>query len=268
MNIISFDALRTLHLPNVRYIKPESMYEHLEEIKQADWLLFPQYWQLNALVFGLKKRIFPSLASYMIGHDKVEMTRTFRTIVPAQHPYTIISANTPYEADRIWDNMPSPFVAKIPRSSMGNGVFLIDNLYDWQAYVAKTDVLYVQEYLPIDRDIRIIWVGNNIVNGYWRLQSENGFHNNISQGGQVEVALIPKEAQELVAYVAQNLDINHAGFDIAMVGSVPYIIEINRIFGNQGLDTLQQEVNTELMSYLNEQHLLSFSQPLEQHNAS
>ncbi|WP_133010822.1 ATP-grasp domain-containing protein [Marinomonas flavescens] len=264
MNIISFDALRTLHLPNVRYIKPESMYEHLEEIKQADWLLFPQYWQLTALIHGLKKRIFPSLASYMIGHDKIEMTRTFRTIVPNQHPYTIITANTPYEAENIWDTMSSPFVAKIPKSSMGNGVFLIETIGQWREYLAKTDVLYVQEYLPIDRDIRIIWVGNKIVSGYWRLQSDNGFHNNVSQGGQVEVALIPKEAQELVTYIAQSLDINHAGFDIAMLGAVPYVIEINRIFGNQGITSIQSDVNTELLNYLNEQHLLSTAHQMDQ----
>lgn len=264
MNIISFDALRTLHLPNVRYIKPESMYEHLEEIKQADWLLFPQYWQLTALIHGLKKRIFPSLASYMIGHDKIEMTRTFRTIVPNQHPYTIITANTPYEAENIWDTMSSPFVAKIPKSSMGNGVFLIETIGQWREYLAKTDVLYVQEYLPIDRDIRIIWVGNKIVSGYWRLQSDNGFHNNVSQGGQVEVALIPKEAQELVTYIAQSLDINHAGFDIAMLGAVPYVIEINRIFGNQGITSIQSDVNTELLNYLNEQHLLSTAHQRDQ----
>ena len=264
MKIISFDALRTLHLPQIKYIKPESMYDHLEEIKEADWLLFPQYWQLTALVHGLKKRIFPSLASYMIGHDKVEMTRTFRTVAPHQHPYTVIAANTPYEAEKIWDEMPSPFVAKIPRSSMGNGVFLIETPSQWRDYVAKTDVLYAQEYLPIDRDMRVIWVGNKIVSGYWRLQSDNGFHNNISQGGQVEVALIPKEAQELVTFLAQSLDINHAGFDIAMVGSVPYVIEINRIFGNQGLPTIQQDVNTELLNYLNEQYLLSTAMLIDQ----
>lgn len=259
MNIISFDALRTLHLPNARYIKPESMYDHLEEIKQADWLLFPQYWQLTALVYGLRKRIFPSLASYMIGHNKIEMTRTFRTIAPLHHPYTIIAANTPYEADKVWDTMPTPFVAKIPKSSMGDGVFLIETLGQWKDYASKATELYVQEYLPIDRDLRIIWVGSDIVSGYWRLQSDNGFHNNISQGGQVEVSLIPKEAQDLVTYIATSLDINHAGFDIAMVGSHPYIIEMNRIFGNQGLSTIQSDVNDKLLSYLNEQHLLSFS---------
>lgn len=252
MKIISFDALRTLHLPNVHYIKPENMYAHLDAIRAADWVLFPEYWQLNALVHGLKKRIFPSLASYMIGHDKVEMTRTFMTITPMHHPYTEIAANTAYEAERLWDIMPTPFVAKIPRSSMGNGVFLIDNPVQWQEYVNKSPTLYVQEYLPIDRDLRIVWVGKQIVGGYWRLQAEKGFYNNISQGGQVEVTLIPQEALELVEYIATSLDIDHGGFDVAMVGATPYVIEFNRMFGNQGIRDLQQSVDIGIVDYLRE----------------
>lgn len=263
MNIISFDALRTLHLPSVRYIKPESMFDHLEEIKQADWLLFPQYWQLTALVHGLHKRIFPSLATYLVGHDKIEMTRTFKAIIPNNHPYTEIVSNTPYEAERIWENMTFPFVAKVPKSSMGNGVFLIESIAQWKAYVAGADSLYVQEFLPIDRDMRIVWVGDKIVNGYWRLQSDNGFHNNVSQGGRVEEALIPKEAQDLVAYVANTIGINHAGFDVAMVGGHPYLLEFNRIFGNQGIASLQTDVNNELINYLNEQHVLSLPQLID-----
>jgi len=78
------------------------------------------------------------------------------------------------------------------------------------------------------------------------------------------VALIPKEAQDLVIYLAQSLDINHAGFDIAMIGSVPYVIEINRIFGNQGITSIQTDVNTELLNYLNEQHLLSIAHLTDQ----
>ncbi|MFD1383735.1 RimK family alpha-L-glutamate ligase [Rhodanobacter aciditrophus] len=256
MKIVSFDALRTLHLPNVHYIKPENMYAHLDDIRAADWVLFPEYWQLNALVHGLKKRIFPSLASYMIGHDKVEMTRTFMTVAPANHPYTEITANTPYESERIWDMMPTPFVAKIPRSSMGNGVFLIDNPVQWREYLETSNMIYAQEYLPIDRDLRIVWVGNKVVGGYWRLQAEKGFYNNISQGGQVEVALIPKEALDLVEFVASSLGIDHGGFDVAMVGSMPYLIEFNRIFGNQGVKDLQKSVDIGIMDYLESQTLI------------
>ena len=88
------------------------------------------------------------------------------------------------------------------------------------------------------------------MSGYWRLQADKGFYNNISQGGKVEVALIPKEALDLVHFVATSLGIDHGGFDIAMVGSVPYLIEFNRIFGNQGVKDLQQSVDANIIEYL------------------
>jgi len=39
---------------------------------------------------------------------------------------------------------------------MGRGVFLIKNEADFLTYCSTRDVLYVQEYLPIDRDLRIV----------------------------------------------------------------------------------------------------------------
>ena len=71
MQCVSFDAFRTLRLPDTLYIKPEQMFRHKSELAAADWVLFPEYWQLGGLLFGLKSRIFPSLASYLLGHDKV-----------------------------------------------------------------------------------------------------------------------------------------------------------------------------------------------------
>ena len=122
MNLISFDPLRTLSLPGVSTIKPGHFFKAVDRIKSADWILFPEYWQVNALVFGLKRRIFPSLASYLLGHDKVEMTRGFLSVAPFHVPETLILSMSPENADAAWDQMTLPFVAKIPRSSMGSGV--------------------------------------------------------------------------------------------------------------------------------------------------
>ncbi len=126
MKLISFDALRTLHLPAVHYLKPEQLFEYRDRIAAADWVLFPEYWQLPPLLYSLQARIFPSPASYQIGHSKTETTRTFQALAPEHLPFTLIEANTPENAERVWARMPLPFVAKIPRSSMGQGVFLIE----------------------------------------------------------------------------------------------------------------------------------------------
>jgi len=250
MKLVSFDALRTLNLPDTTYIKPELFYRELPLIRSADWVLFPQYWQLNTLVFGLGARVFPSQATYLLGHDKVEMTRVFTAIAPRHIPETLIEANDADGAARAWERMSVPFVAKLPRSSQGAGVYLIRDRGDWLRYLARTPVIYVQEYLPIDRDLRIVVVGRSVIGGYWRLQSAQGFHNNVARGGLINRSPVPRAARELVLRLARTLGIDHAGFDIAMVDGHPYVLEFNRLFGTSGLQGGADRVTRAMLRHL------------------
>lgn len=250
MRLLSFDPLRTLKLPPHTSIKPEHFFQYKDEIRSADWVLFPEYWQISPLIFGLQARIFPSLPTYLIGHNKIEITRAVEMVAPEHLPWTLIRANTATEAEAVWDSMPLPFVAKIPKSSMGEGVFLIENRSDWRNYLQQTDVIYAQEYLPIDRDLRILWIGDSVFGGYWRVQSANGFHNNVARGGQVIAGQLPVAAVELVTRVARALKINYAGFDIAMVDHYPYLLEFNRMFGSQGIESTLGDPTEHLLEYL------------------
>lgn len=215
---VSFDIFRTLGFADTLQIKPEQLFKFRDEISSASWVLFPEYWQLNALTYGLKARVFPSEASYRLGHNKIEMTRAFELVAPANTPYTRIEANTPENADLLWAEMAQPFVAKLPKASQGNGVWLIEDRADWRRYLAITEVLYVQEYLPIDRDVRVVIIGDQMVCAYWRQQAAQGFYNNVSKGGVVDYSPVPAQAVELALRLATTLGIDHAGFDIALVG--------------------------------------------------
>lgn len=250
MKLVSFDALRTLHFPPLTLLKPEQLLASRAVISESDWVLFPPYWLLNSLVFGLGARVFPSLPTYLIGHNKVEMTRVFEAVVPEHCPWTIILANTPENQNEIWSQMQLPFVAKIPKSSMGDGVFLIEEREQWQQYCARTDALYAQEFLPIDRDLRIVVLGEEILGGYWRIQSPYSFHNNVAKGGEIVPGPIPRSALELVQNLQTTLGIDHAGFDIAMVGDKPYVLEFNRLFGNQGLSAGPTLIAERIVDYL------------------
>lgn len=252
MQLVSFDIFRTLGFPDTTVIKPEHFLRHKAELEAVDWVLFPEYWQLNALVYGLKCRVFPSEASYRIGHDKVEMTRAFQAVAPEHTPWTVIEANGPEERERIWATMPLPFVAKLPKASMGEGVWLIENRQDWLAYCERTPVLYVQEYLPIDRDLRVVVVGDKVLTAYWRLQSEQGFYNNVAKGGAIDKGPVPAAATALALRLARTLGVDHAGFDIAMVEGYPYVLEFNRLFGNQGLKQ-GGELKDAILGYLRSQ---------------
>lgn len=249
MRLITFDPFRTLGLPGVRYIKPELMHQHLDALREADWLLFPGYWQLNALHYVLKKRVFPSPVSYHLGHDKVEMTRAFQAACPSHTPRTEILASTPDNVRDILQRWPLPFVAKQVRASQGLGVFLIECAGQFRQYAAENDVLYVQQRLPIERDLRIVVVGRELVAAYWREGSD--FHNNVARGGRVRTDLaVPENAIEFVLSLSDYLNIDHAGFDVAMVDGQPMLLEFNRLFGHQGVPGLQQRVNGAIRRYL------------------
>lgn len=248
---VSFDIFRTLGFADTLQLKPEQLFKYRDQIGAADWVLFPEYWQLNALRYGLNAKVFPSEASYHLGHNKIEMTRAFELVAPSHTPLTIIQANTPANAEQLWQQMLLPFVAKLPKSSQGDGVWLINDKPDWREYLHRSDVLYVQEYLPIDRDIRIVIIGDKLIAAYWRQQATRGFYNNVSKGGFIDRSPVPQPAIDLALNLAKTLGINHAGFDIAMVGDHPYILEFNRLFGNQGIEGGDARLRDAIIDYLN-----------------
>lgn len=142
MRLFSFDVLRTFDFPDVAHIKPEAWLRERERVLAADWLLYPEYWQVNALVYAWRRRIFPSVSSYHLGHDKVEMTRAFEALVPAHTPHTLILPATPAAVEQVLDAFAFPFVAKSVRSAMGEGVFRIDDREGLLRYVRDHTVLY------------------------------------------------------------------------------------------------------------------------------
>ena len=250
MNLLSFNPFRTLDLADVHYIKPERLFAETQALMAADWVLFPEYWQVNSLIYGFRKRIFPSAASYHLGHDKVEMTRALWSVAPEHVAWTEIEAATDNGIERILEEFPMPFVAKVARASMGQGVFLIERRSQFLEYAAANEVLYVQELLPLERDLRVVWVGDSVLTAYWRYGAEGAFHNNVSQGGELSFEDIPEAACELVARVARTLGIDHAGFDLAEVDGHFYFLEFNTLFGNQGLSERDIHTGPAIRSYL------------------
>ena len=235
MHLISFDPLRTLDIPTAKPVKPENWLSAKKDIIKADWILFPEYWQVNALVYAWKKRIFPSINSYHLGHDKIEMTRAFEAVCPANVPITLILPATDSAEEQILETFRFPIVAKEVRSSMGCGVRLLQTRSDLRDYITNNSVLYLQEYLPIDRDLRVVVIGQKVVAAYWRIAAEGCFHNNVAQGSLVSFDAIPAGVVEFVEQVAVTLGVNHAGFDVAVVDGWFYLFEFNVRFGTQAL---------------------------------
>ncbi|MBN1479450.1 hypothetical protein JXA70_04180 [candidate division KSB1 bacterium] len=251
MKLVSFDPFRTVNMPNTRHVASKNFYNQLSLLREVDWILFPEYWQVNILFYVLHKRIFPSMATYHLGHNKIEMTRALTAVAPQHVPETHILSNTPENQERIiHDFFSFPFVAKEVKNSSGHGVFLIENKKQWREYCLYKDVLYVQEALPIQRDMRIVVIGRKAVTGYWRAQTPGRFHTNVAQGGEILHDEVPLQALVWIEWLAQQLAINHAGFDVADINGHFYIFEFNRLFGNQGLREKGIDGNKLIYDYL------------------
>lgn len=250
MRLISFDALRTLEIPDVINVKPEDWLRRKAEILAADVVLFPDYWQVNALVYAWRRRIFPSINTYHLGHDKIEMTRAFEAVCPAHVPFTRILPSTPAALEQVLDEFSFPCVAKVVRSSMGQGVILIESQAQLRAYAQANEILYIQERLPIHRDLRVVVIGGQVVTAYWRVAQDGRFHNNVAQGGAVSFEHVLDGALRLVERVAKELGVDHAGFDIAEVDGHYYLFEFNVRFGTEALNKHGIRLGALILDYL------------------
>lgn len=230
------------------YAKPEYYFDQLDRVRAADLVLFPEYWMVNSILYGLHKPIFPSAATYHLGHDKIEMTRAFRATFPHRVPKTLIYGKNPYTIERVLEEFEYPFVAKTAKSSMGQGVWLIKNEQEWLTYVEKHDTFYVQQYIPNDRDLRIIVIGESVAGAYWRVSE--GFLNNVAQGAHFSYDDIPTDVVDEVLEIAKALDINHAAFDVVVHEGEFYILEFNVFFGSEGLMPLGVRLSEKINAYL------------------
>jgi len=249
MNLVSLDPLRSLGIPCAFACRPDDLFRHRQQILAADCVLFPRTWQLNVLAYAWKRRTFPNYASYDIGYDKIEMTRAFMAVAPEHCPHTLILPASPAGAAVAAEELGFPLVVKHPRSSMGRGVELIESRSALNAWVARSDVLYAQEYLPSTADLRVVWVGDRVVTAYWR-RGGDGFRHNIARGGELDFESVPQSALALVQRIATTLDIDHAGFDLAVIDGWPYLIELNCLFGHDGINARGIALSPIVLDYL------------------
>ena len=165
--------------------------------------------------------------------DKIKQTALF-ALLDIPHPRTRVFYGR-RQKEKIRQHFSFPFIAKIPRgSAMGKGVYLIRNQDDLQAYLAKVHPAYIQEYIPIDRDIRVVIIGRRIVHAYWRLIPDMDFRSNVSAGGQICLEPVPDIARELALNTALACGWDDVGIDICISEKECFVLEANMKYGRQG----------------------------------
>ena len=176
---------------------------------------------------------FPSYHTYKIVQYKVKQSALFK-LLDVAHPQTRVFFGR-RQQKRITDLFQYPFIAKVARgSALGRGVYRIDNEEQLERYLVDNHVAYIQEYLPVRRDIRVVIIGDEIAHAYWRVAPEGDFRCNLSAGGGIDPSPVPDEAIALALQTARKCRWNDVGIDVIIHKQRPLVIEANMKYGKQG----------------------------------
>jgi ribosomal protein S6--L-glutamate ligase len=215
--------------PNFSDYSPEEK----DLIRNAPKIYYPSTFYADMFA-ATGKPIFPSVHTYRFVQDKIKQSALFALMgVPVPKTRTFYGKKS---FEKILFHFDFPMVGKIPRgSALGRGVFLLENKAALNRYLAISRPAYIQEYLPIDRDMRIVVIGGRVICAYWRIASPGEFRTNLGQKGRICFDSVSEEAKALALHTAAGCGWDDVGLDICRHGGRYYILEANMKYGRQGL---------------------------------
>ena len=201
-------------------------------IREAEKIYYPTLFYAD-LFDAMGKITFPSYHTYKCVQDKIKQTALFN-LLGIRHPHTRVYYGK-RQKKTITEDFQYPFIAKVPRgSAMGRGVFLITDEDGLQQYLDITHPAYIQQYLPIDRDIRVVVIGEDVVHAYWRVNPAGDFRSNVAVGGRIVLDSIPDQAISLARETARKCGWNDVGIDICCHEGQYFVLEANMKYGKEG----------------------------------
>jgi ribosomal protein S6--L-glutamate ligase len=201
-------------------------------IKDAHKIYYPSTFYAD-IFNSMGKMTFPSYDTYKCVQDKIKQTALFN-LLDIPHPKTHVFYGN-RQKKTILDYFKFPFIGKIPKgSAMGRGVYLITNKNDLSTYCNIAKPAYIQEYIPTDRDTRVVIIGDRVVHAYWRIACVGEFRSNIALGGRVSLEPVPKQILDLAIRTASSCGWDDVGIDIISHNDKLYVIEANMKYGKEG----------------------------------
>jgi ribosomal protein S6--L-glutamate ligase len=223
-------AVRTL---GVRPNMTDYSNEERALIEAAEKIYYPSAFYAG-LFDTIGKPIFPSYHTYKYAQDKILQTALFR-LAGIRHPRTRVFYGK-RQMEEILDYFRFPFIAKVPRgSALGKGVFLIHSKAALSCYCRSQKPAYIQEYLPIRRDMRVIVIGRRVVHAFWRVALRGKFRTNLAAGGRLDPSPVPEAALAFALDTARRCRWDDVGLDICTHEGRYYVLEGNMRYGRQGL---------------------------------
>lgn len=211
------------------YHNLSKLYSSFEGRDQADSVLnLQKHWLKNG------NTIFPRHGDSFYWENKLYMQRKFLELqIP--HPRTVIvdRANPAPEKPP----MPFPFLFKPAHSSGSQGIARITCDSDYRRMVEKTahEEFLLQEQVEMRRDLRLIYIGNELVLHYWRINEGTEWRpTSTGHGSGVDFETLPGQWMDRIFLEYKKLDLLAGAFDITWqnddLSTPPLFLEVSPSF--------------------------------------
>ncbi|MEC4088367.1 MULTISPECIES: ATP-grasp domain-containing protein [Pseudoalteromonas] len=164
-------------------------------------------------------RFLPSLDSQFSNKSKENVTHFCRKYkLPAPHTEIFY---VPEKAKRYLSQATYPKIIKRsygPSNYGGYFVHKVDNYDEAMALLTEKKYYpaYVQDFVPMEADIRVMLVGHKPVCAFWRRPPEGEWLTNTSQGGSMDYQAVPKSVLKLATAASKAANAEYWACDIAL----------------------------------------------------
>ena len=164
-------------------------------------------------------RFIPSLDAQFANKSKENVTHFC-------HKYQLPTPDTkifyvPDQAEQFLKHTGYPKIIKRsygPSNYGGYYVHKVDSYSEAKALLSgkKYFPVYVQDFIPMEADIRVMLIGHKPVCAFWRRPPEGKWLTNTSQGGAADYSNVPQSALDLAARCSRAANAEYWACDIAL----------------------------------------------------
>jgi len=180
-------------------------------------------------------KTIPSMRDVSLWENKVYMHQEFDRLgikSPKTYIYNLHEGGPLPQIDY-------PYLIKEVHSKGAEGIYKVKSLTEAKSIVNNKAIknrnshLLFQRLLSIDRDVRIVCIGDEIAYHHWRLNDdvEEWEPTTYKKGKKGDFGNFPKEWREHIMQEFAKLDVSTGGFDMAWedndYSQAPYILEIS-----------------------------------------
>ncbi len=161
----------------------------------------------------------PSMDTQFSNKSKENVTRfAWKYDIPIPKTYIFYDKS---KAEKFIDSTDFPKIIKKsygPSNYGGYFVHKVDSAQEAHNLLAqkKYNPVYMQDFVPMEADVRVMLIGHKPVCAFWRRPPEGEWLTNTSQGGSMDYMDVPKELLDLAVKVSKAANAEYWACDIAV----------------------------------------------------